>query len=212
MKIHKKSYLPLVVIVTLFLLMYFIGTRVPETTIRDVIKNAGPFGVIILIFLFWTSNVIAPLSGSPFLYAGFYMYGQMVVFYAFIAAVIASVTNFWIAKKWGRSIVKKLAGSDSLEKVDKLAQNYGLQSLFIFRLFLKEFHDVISYAFGLTKMKFTSYFIVSTLGMIPATFIWYLISLKINNPLHFTVASWLIAYISLTVYILWLKLKKRKIW
>jgi len=210
MKIHRKSLLPTFVIVFLFLLMYLIGTRVPEATIREVIKNAGPFGVIILIFLFWTSNVIAPLSGSPFLYAGFYMYGQMVVVYAFIAAVIASITNFLIAKKWGRSIVKKLAGTETLEKVDKLAQNYGLQSLFIFRLFLKEFHDVISYAFGLTTMRFTSYFIVSTLGMIPATFIWYLISLKISNPLHFTIASWLIAYISLTVYILWLKLKKRK--
>jgi len=205
MKIHHKSYLPLGIIVILFVVMYLIGSKVPETTIREMIKNAGSFGVVVLILLFWVTNVIAPLSGSPFLYAGFYMYGQAVVFYAFIAAVIASVTNFWIARVWGRNLVKKLAGADGLKKVDDLSQNYGKQTLFIFRLFLKEFHDVISYAFGLTKMDFSSYFLISTLGMIPATLIWYFISLQIHNPLTFTAISWIIAYVSLTTYILWLK-------
>jgi uncharacterized membrane protein YdjX (TVP38/TMEM64 family) len=210
MKLHRKSYLPLTIIVAFFLLFYVIGQRVPEQTIRNTVSNAGPFGVVILIFLFWISNVIAPLSGSPFLYAGFYVYGQAVVIYAFIAAVIASITNFWIAKIWGRPIVVKLVGADGLKKVDELTMNYGHQTLFIFRLFLKEFHDVISYAFGLTKMRFVPYFVISTLGMIPATFIWYLISLKIHDAVSFTAISWVVAYISLTTYILWVKFLKKK--
>lgn len=205
MRIHRKSFLPIAILLFLFLGMYYIGTRVPETTIREFIRGAGSFGVVILILLLWLTNVVAPLSGSPFLYAGFYMYGQTAVFYAFIAAVIASISNFWIAKIWGRSLVEKLAGVNGLKKVDDLSKNYGKQTLFIFRLFLKEFHDVISYAFGLTKMKFSTYFVVSTLGMIPATVIWYLIALNIKDPLTFTAVSWVIAYVSLTTYILWVK-------
>ena len=140
----------------------------------------------------------------------FYSYGQMSVVYAFIAAVIASITNFWIARIWGRNLVIKLAGEKNLEKIDSLTKDYGLQTLFIFRVFLKEFHDVISYAFGLTNLKFKPYFLISTLGMIPATFIWYLISLKIRDPLTFTTVSWIFAYFSLIVYFAWIKLRKRK--
>ena len=75
---------------------------------------------------------------------------------------------------------------------------------------MKEFHDVISYAFGLTNLKFKQYFIVSTLGMVPATIIWYLISLKIKDPLTFTTISWLFAYSSGALYFIWIKLKKQK--
>lgn len=202
MKINKKGLLPTLFIIIFFILIYLVGTKVPEHSIREIIKNAGPWGVIVLILFFLLSNIVAPLSGSPFLYAGFYSYGQKVVFYAFIAAIIASIINFWIARIWGRPLVEKLAGKNGLSKIDSLTKNYGLQSLFIFRLFLKEFHDVISYAFGLSNLKFTPYFIVSSLGMIPATIVWYYISLQINNALAFTIISWLMAYASLTIYIL----------
>jgi len=145
------------------------------------------------------------------LFAGFYLYGQISVFYAFIAAVIASISNFWIARIWGRGIVVKLAGEESLKKIDHLSKNYGVQTLFVFRLFLKEFHDVISYAYGLTNISFKDYFMVSTAGMIPATVVWYAISLTIRNPITFTIMSWLMAYISLFGYLFYLRnVQKRK--
>lgn len=209
-KINKRDYLAILSIIAVFTAMLLIGYLIPEQSLRTAIEKAGPWGVIILIFSLWITNVIAPLSGSPFLFAGFYSYGQMSVIYAFIAAVIASITNFWIARIWGRNLVIKLAGEKNLEKIDNLTKDYGLQTLFVFRLFLKEFHDVISYAFGLTNIKFKSYFLTSTLGMIPATFIWYLISLKIRDPFTFTTVSWLFAYFSLAAYFVWIKMKKRK--
>ena len=197
MKFFPKTYTPLFFIVVVSLAMALVGRIVPEDTIRSVMHDAGSWGVVLLIFCLWITNVVAPLSGSPFLFAGFYLYGQISVFYAFIAAVIASISNFWIARIWGRGIVVKLAGEESLKKIDHLSKNYGVQTLFVFRLFLKEFHDVISYAYGLTNISFKDYFMVSTAGMIPATVVWYAISLTIRNPITFTIMSWLMAYISL---------------
>jgi len=195
----------------MFLIIFLVRVQVPEATIRNSIHNAGPFGVLLLILFFWISHVIAPLSGSPFLFVGFYLYGQTVVIYTLIAALIASVTNFWIARIWGRSLVKHLAGDNALEKIDKFTKDYGLQTLFVFRLFLGGFHDVISYAFGLTTLKFWTYFTVSTLGMIPSTILWYFVSSKIKSPLSFTIISWIIAYITLSVYILHKKLHRNKL-
>jgi uncharacterized membrane protein YdjX (TVP38/TMEM64 family) len=209
-KDYRKSYLPLIIAALSFLLIYLVGIRVPGSVIRQIIAKAGPYGVITLIFLFWITNVIAPLSGSPLLFSGFYAYGQMVVVYAFVAAMISSATNFWIARIWGRRAVEKLAGAKNLEKIDRLAEQYGLRTLFIFRLFMNAFHDAISYAFGLTAMKFREYIAVSTLGMVPATIIWYLVSIKVRSSLVFVVVSYVFAFSALVAYAIWIKLEERK--
>lgn len=210
MKISYKNYLPLIIIVIIFLLVYFIGSRIPEVTIREMIKTAGPLGPIILIIFIWLTNVVAPLSATPFYFVGYYLFGQTTVIYSFIATFIASMTNFWIARIWGRKLVIKLAGEDSLQKIDRLTENYGIQTLFIIRVFLSQFYDVVSYVFGLTPMKFAPYIIISTLGTIPGTLLWYFLSTKVHNPLIFTLLTLGIAYVSLTAYIIWLKVTKKE--
>lgn len=153
-KKHYKTFLPFLLMGVLFLVPFLISTKIPENSIRQAISKSGSFGPLVLILILWSTNIIAPLSASPFLFVGFYLYGNNVVLYAYVAAIIASVSNFWIARKWGRTLVQKLAGTDSLEKIDKLASDCGMQTLLIFRLFLREFHDVVSYAYGLTEMNF----------------------------------------------------------
>lgn len=184
--------------------------KIPSETIKNIVEDAGFFGPIILIFLLWITHVIAPLGGAPFLFAGFYLCGQTIIVIAVIANLLSAVTNFWIAKIWGRSLVIKLLGSTSLEKIDRLTENYGYLTLFIIRIFLGGFHEVISYIFGLTKIKFIPYFIISFVGMIPGTLLWYFLSSKIQNPLIFTILTFGIAYLLLSLYIIGLKIFKKE--
>lgn len=206
----KKSLLPIALMAVLFIVFLVIGFLIPEESIRQVVYDAGPFGPMLLVLFFWLANFFAPLSGSPFLFAGFYLYGRQVVFYATVSAILASISNFLVAKKWGRGIVIKLAGEGALQKVDRLSLNYGLPALFISRLFFKEIHDVISYAFGLTPIKFWQYFVVSTLGFIPPTLLWYFVSGKLGSAVGFTFFSWLMVYIPLVVYFGYRKLVRKK--
>ena len=135
----KKGILPLIIMAILFIGFFVIGMLIPEDAIKKIFYDAGSFGPLLLIVLLWLANFFAPLSGSPFLFAGFYLYGRQVVLYATVAAILASITNFLVAKKWGRLLVVRLVGEDALIKLDGLAKNYGLVTLFIFRVFLKEF-------------------------------------------------------------------------
>lgn len=166
-------------------------------------------GPIIIILLIWLTNVIAPLGATPFLFVGFLIYGETVVIYALIAAIFASVSNYWIARMWGRSIVTRIVGIDNLKKIDHLTENHGLSTLFIFRTFLGNLHDIISYVFGLTKIRFTPYLLVSTSGMIPGTILWYYMSSKIHDPIVFTITTWGLAYLFLGFYFSWIKITKR---
>jgi uncharacterized membrane protein YdjX (TVP38/TMEM64 family) len=202
-KISKKNYLPLIALAGLFGGFYLIGTMFSETVIKDIVKNSGGYGIMLFIFLTWLTYILAPLGGTPFLFAGFYLYGQRVVLFTFAAAVIASVTNFWVARIWGREIVEKIAGKENMEKVDKLVQNFGLVSLFVFRVCLGQFHDVLSYMFGLTKIEFWRYLVVSTMGMIPGSMLMFYFSTKMTNPLVFLGMTVLVAYVFFIMYLMW---------
>ncbi len=173
----------------LFVAVYLASQFIPENSIKNIIETAGPFGPLVIVLGILLTNVIAPLGAAPFLFAGFLAYGTTVVFLSYIAALLASIINFWLAKKYGRILVEKLAGNEPLEKVDSFTNKYGLVTLLLLRLFLAEQHDVISYAVGLTKIKFKPYFIISVLGMIPWTLLRYFLATKMHTALDFTILS-----------------------
>lgn len=181
----KKKFYPIIVTVLILFAIYFLGRLIPEEALRSLIDDAGIFGPFLLVLLILLANIIAPLSSSPILLVGYYAYGRNIIFLASAAALVSFVTNFWIARKFGRSLVEKFAGKESMRKMDKLTNNYGLVALFFLRLFQGAIHDFISYAAGLTSMKFSSYIIVSSLALAPHTLIWYLFSLKVSNPFSF---------------------------
>ena len=208
MGINRKTLLLLAITVILFAAIYTVGSSIPEDIIQENVKSAGSFGIVLLIFFIWLTNIFAPLGAAPFIYAGFYLYGPTVTIYSYTAAFIASITNFWIARLWGQSIVVRLVGKENLEKVNGFAENHGLKTLFISRIFLGQFHDIVSYLFGLTNVKFYPYIIVSTLGTIPGSLLWFFIATKTNNPVTFMTATVIITYGFLASYIFWLKITK----
>jgi uncharacterized membrane protein YdjX (TVP38/TMEM64 family) len=196
-----KRWWPVLLTALLFLILFFLSKLVPDDTARNFINDAGKWGPLILFLLFLISYILAPLNGSPLLFAGYYAYGANIVFIATSAAILSFIINFWIARKWGRSYIQRLVGPKKIKHVDKLAENYGLLSLFFLRFFQGGLHDFVSYAAGLTSMRFKSYMAVSLLAEIPGTAIWYYIVSKAKSPATFTVLTWVMT-ISFTVVFL----------
>ncbi|MBI3887724.1 TVP38/TMEM64 family protein [Candidatus Microgenomates bacterium] len=128
-KLLTKSVVPFLIMALLFGLIYTFSQFVPESDIRNFIKTAGPFGPIVIILGILLTNIIAPLGAGPFLFAGFLAYGKEVVWLSYISAVLASIINFWLARRYGRNLVEKLAGKEPLEKVDSFTNKYGLVTL-----------------------------------------------------------------------------------
>lgn len=184
-----RKFYPLIIPAFLFLIIYLAGRSIPEESIRSFINKGGIFSPGIFVIVMLLSNIFAPLSGMPIIFAGFYLFGNKVVFLVAVASFISFATNFWIARVWGRPIVEKLAGKGSMHKVDKLTQNYGLVALFFLRIFQGALNDFISYASGLTSLRFPSYIIVSSAALIPNTVIWYYLSLKATTPVAFTILT-----------------------
>ena len=181
-KITKKRLLYLALIALLFLLIYLLGNRIDSAAIANTVKRVGIFGPIVYILVTTSTFVIAPVSGTPAIFAGFLLFGNYFQLLVYLAAVLGMAINFWIARLWGRRLVVKLVGESNMDRVDEFTKDYGLKSLILLRLFQGNLLDFISYAFGLTKMKFLPYILVSALAPLPYLLVWqFYISKRLEN-------------------------------
>jgi len=202
-----KPFIPIAIIVLLICLLSF---YIPKEKLVEVVKNAGVFAPVVFILLNLTTFIIAPLSGTPIVAIGYYLFGSKVVLYGFVVILISSVINFWISRIWGVKLVSKIVGKKGMEEINEYTKEYGFLTLFVTRFFLRGFDDVISYAAGLTSMKFTPYLIISTLAPIPGTIALYYLSKLAGDVTQFTIIIVSFSYILFTIYIFARKYKGRK--
>lgn len=211
-KPNFKLQLSLVIALVISLLLYILGRQIPKEGVESFIQNSGPAAPIIYILTHQLSYVLAPISGLPFLVAGFYLFGKTVIVYNYFVIILGATINFWIARKWGRPIVSKLAGADTVKKIDELSQNYGVVTLIALRMLQGGIGDFVSYGYGLTKIKFTTYILVTVLATIPgSTFLYFVVS-KTNSLEQSLMVSILLAMISASIFFIgnfWIrKIKK----
>ncbi|HUW24124.1 MAG TPA: VTT domain-containing protein [Patescibacteria group bacterium] len=181
-KITKKRLLYLILIALAFVAIYLLGNRIDSTAIANTVRKAGIFGPIVYIILLGSTFVFAPVSGSPAIFAGYILFGKNFQILVYLSAVLGMAVNFWIAKLWGRRLVIKLVGESNMDKVDEFTKEHGIKSLILLRLFQGNLLDFISYGFGLTKMKFLPYILVSVVTPLPYLFIWqFYISNRIKD-------------------------------
>ena len=199
----------LFLIVFSLVLIYFLSAAVPKEALQETLEGLGILGPLVLGLILLVTYIFAPLNGTPFLLVGFYLYGSNIVFFSSIAAWVSSIINFWISRRWGRPLVEKMVGIKNINRIDKLTINYGFLAIFSLRVLTGALQDFVSYAAGLTPMKFSRYLLASTLGMIPGTFLWYRLTLKANSPLQFVLLTFVLISIFAAIFFLSQKISKK---
>lgn len=198
-KLNWQSQLVLLAIFLLSLLLYFLGKQIPQEQLRIFVESTGAWAPIVYILTSQLSYLLAPVSGYPFLIVGFYLFGETMIVYSYFVNIVGSSINFWIAKRWGRPLVTKLVGGESLAKIDKLTEEYGVGTLFVARLFLLGLGDFLSYAYGLTPIKYKTFIVVSGLAAIPGYLLWYFAASQTNGIEQFVGIS-----VTITLIAFWL--------
>lgn len=200
-KLKFKFEASIILIIALSIALFFIGRQIPKEAIEEFVKSSGPLAPIVYIILHQISFVFAPISGFPFLVAGFYLFGKNVIIYNYFVIIIGSAINFLIAKKWGRPIVRRFVGEKSLAKIDSLSQVYGKTTLIALRIIQGGIGDFVSYAYGLTPMKFSTYMTITVLATIPGNTLWYFIISKTDNTDFYIAVSLFLAAGSILLFL-----------
>lgn len=200
-RIKFKFETSIVLIIALSVALFFIGRQIPKEAIEELVRGSGPLAPIVYIILHQISFVFAPISGFPFLVAGFYLFGKNVIIYNYFVIIIGSAINFLIAKKWGRPIVRRFVGEKSLAKIDSYSRTYGKTTLIALRIIQGGIGDFVSYAYGLTTMRFRTYMIITILASIPGNALWYFIISKTDNTDFYIAVSLFLAAGSMLVFL-----------
>ena len=88
------------------------------------------------------------------------------------SAMAGAALCFFIAKFLGRDVVEKLTSKMAINSIDEFFDKYGKYTILVCRLLPFMSFDIVSYAAGLTSMKFMPFFIATGLGQLPATIVY----------------------------------------
>ncbi len=130
--------------------------------------DLGVWGPIAYIGIFAASMVFAPLPTGPAPIAAATAFGGVLAFvYTLLAGILGASLCFVIARRWGRPVMERFLPDKLVNEIDRLSRQMGLRVLFLVRLFPILGVDLISYAAGLTRLRFLPFVGVSVLASTP---------------------------------------------
>lgn len=138
--------------------------------IQTAVEQAGPLAPLLYILVRAATFIAAPLSSGPIQFAAGILFGLWPgTLYSLIGETLGGSANFWIARLLGRPVVRRLVGEGGMARIERFYHQSGeVWTLVYARLFLFAFYDFISYAAGLTPLKYRQYALVTAVvGIVP---------------------------------------------
>lgn len=156
-------------------------------TAVSYLKRFGTLGPAVLFIIILAQVFIAFIPGHAFVVASGYIYGaQVTILVVATSAILGSETAFWLARKYGRPLIYRLASPTTIERWDKLAGNRG--GLFYFFSLVLPFvpNDLMCYVAGLGRVSGRQFLAANVAGRMLATTAVTLVGVyKFHPPIGF---------------------------
>lgn len=187
MKKKTISKIVLIAIIVLTVVLYFaipsfnatmnnfiskLGSLNLESVI-ELIRGYGAYAAVISFFLMILQSILSPIPALLITLSNAAVFGWWKgALLSFWSSMVGAALCFYIARTLGRDVVEKITTKTGLAKVDEFFERYGKNSILICRLLPFVSFDIVSYAAGLTPIKFWDFFIATGLGQLPATIVY----------------------------------------
>lgn len=165
------------------------------TIVRDFISEYGAYAMLVSAGLMILQSVLAPLPAFLITFANANLFGWWQgAILSWSSAMAGAALCYYIARILGRDVVEKLASKAGLKQIDDFFEKYGKHSILIARLLPFISFDIVSYAAGLTSMKFWPFFIATGIGQLPATMIYSYVGGMLSGGARLFVTGLLILF------------------
>ena len=135
--------------------------------LRAWLERRGPLAPVLYIALLTAAIVFSPIPSVPINVAAGLAFGLVWgSVYSLIGTELGGIIAFMIARHLGRPAVRRWVPAASVEFVDRLAERFGWRGIFFVRLIPLFHFDWISYAAGLTQMRFATFATASFAGIV----------------------------------------------
>ena len=141
--------------------------------LRDYILSFGAWAPVVSALLMVFQALVAPLPAFVLTFAnGLAFGGFWGGLLSLLSAAVAAAISFWLARALGRGPVEALMGKAGLESADRWFERWGAYAVLVARLVPILSFDVVSFAAGLTRIRFLRFFAATVVGAAPATFVY----------------------------------------
>lgn len=148
-------------------------STVDPTPVKEYIRSFGALAAGVSFLLMIIQSIAAPLPAFLITFANAAVFGWVWgAILSWSSAMAGAAICFGIAKLYGRTVVTKLTGKTTLKAVDDFFEKFGGKAIIIARLLPFVPFDPISYAAGLTAMRFWPFILATGLGQLPATIVY----------------------------------------
>jgi uncharacterized membrane protein YdjX (TVP38/TMEM64 family) len=140
--------------------------------VPDFLIARGAYSPIVFILIQALQVLISPIPGELTGVAGGYIYGDILGFiYSTIGLTFGSWAAFALARFFGRPFVQKVVGENVVKKFDFLTTDSGATVCFLLFMIPGFPKDALCYLLGLSRMRLAMFFVLSTLGRMPGTYL-----------------------------------------
>lgn len=199
----SSKFIKYIISISLILVISFIAYKIYKldlgvNDIKLYVDSFGKMGPIVYIIMFslvpltlFPDSILAIAGGLAFgLFNGY--------IYTTIGALIGGSISFYISKKLGRNIVKKLT-NDKLDNIESMINEKGFFIIFLLRLIPLFPFDLISYGAGLTSISYKDFLLATFIGTIPGILVFTNIGAQSvnlgSNSFYISIASLILLFL-----------------
>lgn len=174
--------------------------------VKEYILSFGLWAPIISFCLMLLQSVAAPLPAFLITFANAAIFGWIYgAILSWFSALVGAGLCFYIARYLGRDSVYKLTSKFALDNIDNFFNRYGKHTVLIARLLPFISFDLVSYAAGLTSMKFLPFIVATSIGQLPATIVYSYVGGMLTGSTKIVITGLFILF-ALTVLIYLMKM------
>lgn len=162
--------------------------------IRAYIESAGIWAPLALIAAKSSTIIIAPIGGAPLYPLAGALFGFWPgALYLLIGDAIGGVVSFYISRVFGRRVVAYLFPDNPL--LERVLHTLGsVKGLLVARVAFLTFPELVSYAAGLSRIRFWPFFIIFiSVSVIPVSVLVFLGTLLVEEKGSWVFSGVLIA-------------------
>lgn len=169
----KKNVLKIIGIAIIIVVLLYINKEylnLSPQDIREWILSYGLFAPVLYILLYTLRPLILFPASVLSLTAGLAFGAVWGTVYTIIGATAGAILSFLVARKLGGKFVKGKTSGPRMTKITDQLEKRGFVYVILLRLIPLLNFDLISYAAGVSRVRFASFVLGTFLGIIPGTF------------------------------------------
>jgi uncharacterized membrane protein YdjX (TVP38/TMEM64 family) len=186
-KNRKRGRIVAIVSIAIFMICYFTIpslnnglnnafstiSKLDTAIVIEYLRSYGKLAAVVSFILMILQSIAAPIPAFLITLSNAAIFGWWQgAILSWSSAMVGAALCFFIARVLGRDAVEKLTSKGAMESVDVFFEKYGKHTIVVCRLLPFVSFDFVSYAAGLTNMKFWSFFIATGIGQLPATIVY----------------------------------------